>query len=186
MSYELEESVKSYIQEKLNIEPELIQKVYDFFINGVKNHEKHGIKYQYLAHLQRALEGIMRDKSGNPLFTIALHKLPEDDQALEVGTAQYNKNKCFIVYYHPKLDDKQLRVCLAHELGHLFLAVLFDYDSSKENTEPISTLFGIFKILDKDHFYRHEARDYCHKTPENVIDSFVQMNNRKLGKYNSS
>jgi Zn-dependent peptidase ImmA (M78 family) len=40
---------------------------------------------------------------------------------LGIARAQYYRNRCFAIYYHPNIDEKQLRVLLAHELGHLFL-----------------------------------------------------------------
>ena len=175
----------AYIQQQLQVPEDLIYQVYESFAK-VKEHSEHGIVYQYLAHLRCTLEGIIREKVGYPLFTIELHKLAEDDPELKVGTAKYVPDTCFIVYYHPRLEDKQLRVCLAHELGHLFAELLFEHYDPTMDIEAISNLFGIFKILDKDDFYKNQARSYCHVSTQAVVDSFVQMQNRKQGVFHSS
>ena len=186
--YSLDKELSKHIQEQLKVTPELIERARKFFLS-VKENETHGFEEQYLAHIQRSLEGIIREKIGNPFFKISLRKLPEDDPGFKVGTAKYVKNRFFTVYYHPQMDKKQLRVCLAHELGHLYIAALQGKDKSDlENfsSEPRSTLFGIFCILDKDDFYANQARSYCHVSSKAIVDSFVQMANRVSGIAHSS
>ncbi|WGK69458.1 hypothetical protein P0082_00960 [Candidatus Haliotispira prima] len=133
------------------------------------------------------MESCIQKKLGQPLFRIILQKLPEDAPRMEVGTAKYNINRCFTIYYHPGMEKKELRICLAHELGHLFCAVLLDKDNSKKFcSEPVSTVFGIFAILDKNDFYTNKTKSFCHPSPEAIVDSFCLMNNHKKGIYNRS
>lgn len=184
--FKLDKELKQHLHTQLGVSYEDIERSNRFF-HSVKAHRDHGFEQQYLAHIQRSLEGMIRERSGNPLFRIVLQKLPDDDPCLGVGTAKYIKDRYFAVFYHPKMDKKQLRVCLAHELGHLYIAALNDKDSLQGfNSEPLSTLFGICCILDKDDFYANHARSYCHISSKAIIDSFFQMQNRASGIYHSS
>jgi hypothetical protein len=67
---------------------------------------------------------------------------------------------------------------LAHELGHLFLVEFFNSvlkDSKfdeKSEIEPMSTMLGIFTILDKNEFYHNKTVPFKHKTPEEVLRDF--------------
>ena len=80
---------------------------------------------------------------------------------------------------------------LAHELGHLFLLELVntgfghDYDE-KTQIEPMSTIMGIFTILDKNEFYHNKTVPFKHNSIEEVLNDFKSLLNRKIGKYNLS
>ena len=84
------------------------------------------------------------------------------------------------------MDQKQLRVSLAHELGHLFLTAIFDQDNPKKETEGIASTFGCLAILDKNQFYQVKCKDFLHPNASSIVDDFVQLNNRKKGKTNTS
>ena len=177
---------ENYTVEKLGIERKLFEEIRTFF-QRVKDHAEFGFEQQYLSHLIRTLECHMRNQLGHPFFNIVLQKLPDDDPCLDVGTVKYSPRRHFVIFYHPRMDKKQLRVCLAHELGHLFVAALLNKEKIGElSTKPVSTLLGIFCILDKDDFYTSKAIELCHKSPQAVVDSFVQMNNRKQGLLHNS
>ena len=103
-----------------------VENIFDKFTKLFKEDGIGTLNNQYLAHLIRAMEALLREHHDNPLFTINITPLKKDDLYMDVGTANYYMNRSFNVFYHPELEVKQLRILLAHELGHLFLASLFN------------------------------------------------------------
>jgi Zn-dependent peptidase ImmA (M78 family) len=152
-----------------------IQKIFSDVIGGVKN--------QYLAHIIRCMESYIRKETGNPMFQINTFPIAPDSTVRNVGCAQYYPRRYFSIFFHPGMDEKQLRVCLAHELGHLFLIELLNErktDGSepldeKALTEPLSSIFGIFTIMDKNHFYQEAASTYNHHSWRELVQAFVHL-----------
>jgi hypothetical protein len=172
---------KQYSMSKKRIES--LREFYEGFINDMKQ--------QYLAHIIRTMEERLRNISGNEMFRIVCSPVDKTAKQLGIARAQYYKNRYFAIYYHPNTDEKQLRVLLAHELGHLFLIEMvnsaFDkhYDE-KTNVEPTSTVFGIFAIFDKNEFYHNKTTPFMHKTPQEILDDFSLLHNRDNSKLNMS
>jgi len=149
------------------------------------------MKRQYLAHVIRTMEEALRELPGNDMFRIICTPIAKDSRDIGIASSHYYKGRFFAIYYHPGTDEKQLRVMLAHELGHLFLIELAnsslgaDYDE-KTLIEPASTILGIFTIFDKNEFYHNKTTPFKHKTPDDVLDDFLLLHNRKRGIKNLS
>jgi len=149
------------------------------------------IKQQYLAHVIRTMEEALRKLPDNEMFRIICTPVAEDSKNIGIASAHYYKGRFFAIYYHPKTNEKQLRIMLAHELGHLFLIELvntglgYNY-SEKTQIEPVSTLMGLFTILDKNDFYHNKTVPYKHPTPDDVLDDFKLLLNRVRGINNLS
>jgi hypothetical protein len=158
----------------------LVYKIFSTVIDGVKN--------QYLAHIIRCMESFIRNKTGNPMFQINTFPIDPDSPALNVGCAQYYPKRYFSIFFHPRMDERQLRVCLAHELGHLFIVELLNeetMDGSKPFdtttvTEPLSSIFGIFTIMDKNHFYKERASNFNHHSWEEIVQAFVHLQEKTI------
>ena len=141
------------------------------------------MSHQYLAHIIRTMEGRLKKVSNNPMFHIVCSPIDKSSKELGIARAQYYKNRYFAIYYHPNTNEKQLRVLLAHELGHLFLIEtvnsMFDEQyNEKSIVEPTSTIFGIFAILDKNDFYYNKTASFKHKSPDEVLADFYLLHNR--------
>jgi Zn-dependent peptidase ImmA (M78 family) len=153
----------------------LVHKIFSDVIGGVKN--------QYLAHIIRCMESYIRNKTGNPMFQINTFPIDPDSTALNVGCAQYYPGRYFSIFFHPRMDERQLRICLAHELGHLFIIELLNEETTDGSerydkttaTEPLSSIFGIFTIMDKNHFYKEKATDFNHHSWEEIVQAFVHL-----------
>ncbi|MDR0584709.1 MAG: hypothetical protein LBG57_10235 [Treponema sp.] len=168
----------TYISEQFQVDKSqvgLIHKLFSRVIDGVKN--------QYLAHVVRCMESYIRKKTGNPMFQINTFPLDPASPVLNVGCAQYYPERYFSIFFHPRMDERQLRACLAHELGHLFIIELLNeekFDGSEPFdkttlTEPISSIFGIFTIMDKNHFYKETASNFNHHSWEALIQTFIHL-----------
>jgi hypothetical protein len=129
------------------------------------------------------MESYIRQTTGNPMFQINTFPMDPKSSVLNVGCAQYYPKRYFSIFFHPRMDEKQLRACLAHELGHLFIIELLNEgktDGSKlfdktKLTEPLSSIFGIFTIMDKNHFYQEEALNFNHHSWEEIVQAFVHL-----------
>jgi hypothetical protein len=144
------------------------------------------IKRQYLAHIIRTMEERLRRISGNEMFRIICSPVDADAKELGIARAKYYKNRYFAVFYHPRTNEKQLRVLLAHELGHLFLIEMLNstldgeakpYDETME-IEPAATIFGIFAIFDKNDFYHNKTMPFMHRSSEEILNDFSLLTNR--------
>ena len=187
MPYSLTEYEINLIAEKFNTTKENIEKIRDKFDKSFLDDDANLFKNEYLAHLIRSMERVLREKTKNPLFRIIVEALREEDPLHHAGTADYKVGKYFAVFYHPLMEPKQLRICLAHELGHLFLAALMEAPDSEEfSSEPIASVFGILAILQKNWFYSGECEKFNHDNTKALISDFCLMANRSQGIHNLS
>lgn len=170
------------ISEKFDVTLESVQLMYDKYLEIL-----HGLKYQYLAHAIRTVEIEVRKQPGFELFQIQC--VPVENNSLHVGfgSAQYYDKNLYIIYYDALMDEKQLRVVIAHELGHLVVEVLMMKElNSNKPSEPLSSIFGVLSILDKNDFYHSKASSYKHTSSEEIIADFLLLRNRSSSKHNTS
>jgi Zn-dependent peptidase ImmA (M78 family) len=166
------------ISNRFHVKDSSVKRVHEIFCDVIGK-----VKYQYLAHIIRCMESYIRQKTGNPMFQINTFPLAPDSPMLNVGCAQYYPKRHFSIFFHPRMDERQLRVCLAHELGHLFIIELLNEvktDGSEPFdkttlTEPLSSIFGIFTIMDKNHFYKEIAPTLNHHSWEEIVQAFVHL-----------
>jgi len=165
------------------------------FVSDLHNIYKQKIsdtmKFHYLAHVIRAMEDTLRQIPGNEMFRIECKPIAIESKDIGIAGSYYYKGRFFAIHYHPNTKEKQLRIMLAHELGHLFLVELFNANTGanlteKTKIEPISTILGIFTIFDKNEFYHNKLVPYRHTSPEEVLHDFKQLANREKKYYNIS
>jgi uncharacterized protein YjaZ len=173
----------AYISTEFNVKKSSVENVYEIFskvIGGVKN--------QYLAHIIRCMESYIRREIGNPMFQINTFPLESDSPVLNVGCAQYYPKRYFSIFFHPRMEEKQLRACLAHELGHLFIIELLNGGKTDGSvpldittiTEPLSTIFGIFTIMEKTLFYQETSPKFNYRSWEELVRSFVHLQDKTI------
>ena len=171
----------SYISGQFHVEKEYVERAYKMFLSVID-----GLKNQYLAHIIRCMEVYIRKETKNPMFQINTFPITSDPPVLNVGCAQYYPKRYFSVFFDPRMEEKQLRVCLSHELGHLFIIELLNNkrtDNSasldeKTLTEPLSSIFGVFTMMDKNHFYMESAQKLNHISFKELIEDFIHLQKR--------
>ncbi|MDR1218443.1 MAG: hypothetical protein LBK73_02410 [Treponema sp.] len=142
------------------------------------------ITNQYLAHIIRSMESYLRIITGNQLFRIVCEP---SLGGLDIGSAQYFYKKFFVVHFNPAMPEKELRVYLAHELGHLFIIAIANdaRDPRKRlpsdtDTEPLSSIFGIFTMAGKNDFYRNiKNSSLNHSSWDEMTGSFLSLKAKK-------
>jgi hypothetical protein len=140
----------AYISEQFHVEKCYVKEVYRIFSKVIGM-----VKNQYLAYIIRCMESYVRQKTGNPMFQINTFPINSESRVLNVGCAQYFPSRYFSIFFHPGMDEKQLRVCLSHELGHLFIIEMLNEEKTDETgtfdkttlTEPLSSIFGVFTMI---------------------------------------
>jgi hypothetical protein len=177
--FEITDDKLKTISQQFKVEINTVKLVHNIFTNVIKD-----VKNQYLAHIIRCMESFLRKKTGNPLFQINCYSLDPNSRFIDVGCAQYFQKQYFTIFFHPKMSDKQLRVCLAHELGHLFLIELLNDLNNKGETfdqstltEPISSIFGVFTVMEKNDFYKNQISNIKlnHNTWDDIVKDFIQL-----------
>jgi hypothetical protein len=167
-----------HISEQFRVDNSHVELVYKLFSEVID-----GVKTQYLAHVIRCMESFIRKETGNLMFQINTFPIDPDSRVLNVGCAQYYPKRYFSIFFHPRMEEKQLRVCLAHELGHLFIIELLNEGTMDDSklldktavTEPLSSIFGIFTIMDKNLFYKEKALNFNHHSWNEIVQAFVHL-----------
>jgi hypothetical protein len=173
----IDEIVSAYNSLGVAITKDNVEQVYEHFGRLTAN-----IKGQYLAHITRVMENYFREVTQNPLFFIRYTPYLNNDKKTKCGAAFYPGRR-FVVFYQPDLPEKELRVRLAHELGHLFLLALKEHNKIDKRlpvyegtTEPLSSVFGIFTISDKNSFYANVLEaGRNHENWDSILQDFLKL-----------
>lgn len=175
--FKIDSNILEYISKKFNVNLNDIQIFKKYFEKECQNI----VESQYLAHIIRLFEILIRKKTKNPLFIILLK--PFIDEKLNYfGQIEHIKGK-FAKISYPKYDNtkdnkeyiRQIRVIIAHELGHLFISELLDKNAQDFTSHPYSSIFGILTIIEKNRFYEDNAKNYNHNSCNHIIDDFYSL-----------
>lgn len=178
--FQIDNEKLQFIAQRFKLDKDIIDKLY-------KNYKpfKERMKHHYLAHVIRSMEDYVRDLHSAPMFRITCTPSSNNPALKGAGFATYTKKVCFNILYDSALDEKQARIVIAHELGHLFVIASLGEDYA-HNHEPISSIFGVFSILDKNDFYAEKTHCYQHHSWQSVIDDFCLLKNKQSGRLNTS
>jgi hypothetical protein len=130
------------------------------------------IQEKFLAHLVSVAEDLifMKIKENNPKaprFKITLWK--NDPKNGKAVMRLWEKGA--IIAYNPKNDYRDLRIFVAHELGHLFCHYnILDGKDTDNNAD----LFAFFAIYGKNKFYSEKAPNLIYDGGDLQIISSVQ------------
>ncbi|MGP1414418.1 MAG: ImmA/IrrE family metallo-endopeptidase [Treponema sp.] len=170
-----------------NISQDNISSISDWYDNLIKN-----VPYQYLAHIMRTMEDYIRKNiPKSEFFRITCMPTEESkDELKDLACATYQEGYSFDIVYDRNMSESRKRVCIAHELGHLWLVIKTnkEYES---NHEPLSSLFGLLIMLHKLDYKKQNKSSLSHKqdvcdSEEELIREFLFIMNRNNGRYNTS
>ncbi|MDR2490025.1 MAG: ImmA/IrrE family metallo-endopeptidase [Spirochaetaceae bacterium] len=169
---------KQTIADSFKIKLESVENLYSRYSDLIGN-----IKGQYLAHIMRTMEIYFRRSLQNKYFIISCEPYRTTLTGQKKSSAHYFQGQGFIINYDKSLPEKQARVYIAHELGHLFLIALKDISTKDKRlnmyegtTEPLSSILGIFTLSDKnDHYSNAESFCYNHANWEEILDDFLNI-----------
>jgi len=145
------------------------------------------IKDQRLAHISRVLETYFKVQTGNPEFSIEYVPYEVHTPRRRGSMSIYRKwFKKFTIYYDNTRPEREIRVNISHELGHLYLFARYcssggsDETKSKyaKTTEPLSSIFGLFVVSNKNHFYENlSSTEHKHDNWESILNDFRNLCN---------
>ena len=78
-----------------------------------------------------------------------------------------------VIYYNSNLDEKDKRLLIAHELGHIVEHFIF----KKDGSEGIASLFAYIAMLYKNNFYKDECSNYIYKTDLTIFNELKKVLN---------
>jgi len=168
----------SRIAKEFRLSQESVVKLHKEF-EGLKKQ----IKDHYLAHISRVLEVFFKEKTGNREFFIECKPFRINAPGQRGAVSFYHRFHRFTINYDSTLPERERRINIAHELGHLYLLARYYAETGKEyepkleeTTEPLSSIFGLFTISDKNHFYEtlvDSGRN--HDNWQSILDDFKKL-----------
>jgi hypothetical protein len=168
--YKITKDKFSFIAKKLKVKEDELQKFLPSFNKFYKM-----VTLQHLAHLMRAMELYVREKTNNQTFRIVWCKM--SDQNVTSAISFKWKDKYGIVIPASLENNlRQLRVYVAHELGHLFYFTQHPKESKDVKlNQDMANIFGVFAMLERNEFYDKKATKIRHNSWNEVIDDFVKF-----------
>lgn len=149
---------------------------------------KENISQAYLSHIVCVVEQYVREQLNKPFFAIKLRPSNLKEIGL-VCKSQYSLNRYFQIFYPTGADEKQVRLGIAHELGHLVYLIWTqteNYLSNDPKAEQFASLFAIIAVADRCDFYQKRAKNFVHKSFDEIVRTMSLLHNTKNGKHNLS
>jgi hypothetical protein len=160
------------------------------------------ISRHYLSHLVTTIEELINNKkkqaflehikstAGNnyPIIKKAVnHKIlrlfsiilvPVESGKLNARTYFIRGDHSVMITYWKQLPEDQIRILIAHELGHVAIKYLFG-DAAATSDNRLATLFGFIALQDRNHFYRNRAKDFTRGNDLIIYDEIANICNRR-------
>lgn len=190
---ELDDTIKDKLKDSFKVSENDIQKLLVFFNNTLKP----ALKAHYLSHLVTSIEEMINEKQKREfleyikttnnskeniatltslvnekrvrMFSIIL--VPIDSSKRKART--YKKSGGVIIFYAKKLQENEKRFAIAHELGHIVNDYILEIDDI--NKEYRASLFAYIALLDKNNFYKNEAKEYITRTDIELFNEYMNV-----------
>lgn len=188
-------SLLKQVAQDLGLNEAVLVKLDEIFKTNVQPE----IQKNYLSHLKNSLEDLINERIKS-LFLESLREINREnvDTLEQMIKSRHYKiftiqlipfNKPFkrdafinfvrgsaIIYYRENLDEKQKRIWIAHELGHVFYQrYINDGPVDQKTSEAMASAFAIVAIVDKEDFYAKRSQQYCYGSKENIIQAFRHL-----------
>ncbi|WP_028329542.1 hypothetical protein [Brachyspira alvinipulli] len=166
---------------KTIIQPEMDEHYLSHLISSIESLINANEREKFLCHIKKEVENKNLDEEKyNELINLIknekiryypiLLRRPKKLQRKAKVTFMYNGGA--IIYYDSDVTEtKQIRRYIAHELGHIYYNNITKINKTSITKEEFSTLFAIFSIADKDHFYSKICQTF---SDENILSSIKE------------
>ena len=132
-------------------------------IDGIKK-GKNDYPEEYLTTLNNAIKSKQLR-----LFSISLKPI----QSLpRFAITKIIKGVAFI-YYDDRLDEKQKRLYISHEIGHILIKYLLD--NKYENNEKNASIIGLIAMIDKNNFYLNDSKSFSYKSNVELVNEYLNL-----------
>jgi len=109
------------------------------------------------------------------LFSIIF--VPVESGKLKARTHLIGGGTGVLITYWKQLPEDQIRILIAHELGHVATKYLFD-DVNSASDDGLATLFGYIALQDRNDFYKTKAERFTRKNDMVIFDEIANICNR--------
>ena len=101
------------------------------------------------------------------LYSILLRPMPGLHRKGLVSHFNYGS----IISYNPCMEERDIRVIVAHEIGHIINVHVFRCD----DTQNRANIFCFCAINGKDQFYKTETENLTYKSELEIIDNIFKL-----------
>ncbi|MDR2552705.1 MAG: ImmA/IrrE family metallo-endopeptidase [Treponema sp.] len=146
--FQLDDNQIRVISERFGLPPVNVRQIYNEYNEKINSL----MAKQYLGHSIRAMEQFVYAEKGKRSFHVRCMDLPGCRVPVYIDFISY-----FLVCYPPDLNEMEVRMAIAHELGHLFFNTkerqnAYD-EGTKEKLEAVANVFGYFLLMGRNTFY---------------------------------
>jgi hypothetical protein len=181
------DDISSRLSQDLHISGKALEDLYRFFNDVVKTK----IKTKFLSHLVTTIEDLINEKRMKEIIDSVKEK--RNDIALikslfasrnvrfyslvlipmnlrRRATTRYHRFGAS-VYYNACFEDKQIRILIAHELGHIINKELLNTGDD----ESTANLFAYIAMQDKNGFYGKESKEYMFPSDIAILNEILNV-----------
>lgn len=187
----LDDTIKDKLKDSFKVSDSDIQNLLDFFNSTLKP----ALKAHYLSHLVTSIEEMINE-SQKQEFLEYIKTTGKSEQDIATMTKVINEKRVrmfsiilvpisnakrkalalrkqggVIICYANYLEENEKRFAIAHELGHIVNDYILCIDD--ENRENRASLFAYIALLDKNNFYKNEAKNYITKTDIELFNEYI-------------
>lgn len=188
---ELDDTIKDKLKDSFKVSETDIQSLLDFFNSTLKP----ALKAHYLSHLVTSIEEMINESQKRE-FLEYIKTTGKSEQDIATMTKVINEKRVrmfsiilipisnakrkalalrkqggVIICYANYLEENEKRFAIAHELGHIVNDYILCIDD--ENRENRASLFAYIALLDKNNFYKNEAKNYITKTDIELFNEYI-------------
>jgi Zn-dependent peptidase ImmA (M78 family) len=150
------------------------------------------VQKKYLSHLVSSVEDMINEKlrkdldekvrhgkgtqqdidkyiKNNRRFSILISPVAE----LKRKAVSYVSKHGATILYNTRFVEGDVRVLLAHELGHLVSGMLMD--GAGADTENHANVFAFFALQDKNNFYKNTAKDFLFQSDTAIAGKIAAL-----------
>jgi hypothetical protein len=178
----------SRLSRDLEISSDTVEKYYNFFNKIIRPK----IDTKYLSHLVTTVEDLINEKRMIDVFEKAKENRGDTqhiknllasrnvrlysivlipmDKIRRRATTRHHDNGAS-VYYNLHFEKKQIRILIAHELGHIINRELLNTTDG----EASANLFSYIAMEDKNDFYKKRSKDYIFHSDLEILNEVLNV-----------
>jgi len=182
----MDASISEKISSEWGVSLETIQQYASYYDETIRPI----IKSNYLSHLVTTIENMVNDRRIRNFFnrfaeagreeirgllasrTLRLYSIILEPMELRRrATTRYHPSGA-IIYYNSRYEEKDIRILIAHEIGHIVNKELLE---NARDTEQTANLFAYIAMYDKNKFYAEECEKFVSKSDVVILNDIINI-----------
>ena len=182
----MDASISAKISSEWGVSSETIQQYTSYYAETIRPI----IKSNYLSHLVTTVENMVNDKRMRNFLNVIAEAGREELRGLlasrtfrpysiileptnlkKRATTRHHASGA-IIYYNSCYEEKDIRILIAHEIGHIVNKELLE---GAKDTEQTANLFAYIAMYDKNKFYAEECEKFISKSDVVILDDIINI-----------